>query len=457
MLSTELRILIRDTGRVWWRLLPVILGVYVLGWLGNELTLRIAVILGDVSPWLALILFAFSFVCTLTAAIVILTLAGREFGIRQLLPEDEREIDDRDTSLTRLLLITLLPFLAMYAAFGEVRKAADRLVVQQFVRYGALGDQQTVLGALYDLATNHLLWMLTFIVGIYVLRRVLDFVAERTGLRIVGLVVVLIETFFMLLLIMGGIRVFQTFRLWLRDRAVMQWLTEVRDALGRFFAIFRIDLPEILSNAWGLFSEQIWPVLIDVVAQPLFWLAVAALVFGSRVLSLAELWRKGQPYAARVPGATAFARYRDKRAFRRVGPPSKGIRLAAARIQEAFFGDIDDKYLPALHALRLVVRAGPIFLGSYIFLFNLVSIAQNYLGILIDLIIGGHPGMFWVRWDPLIALMSNSLIEPIRLCLLAVAFRRCLELFALRSTIRFPPPAEPESALPDMASVGARS
>jgi hypothetical protein len=175
VLSTELRILIRDTGRVWWRLLPLILGVYLLGWLGNELTLRIAVILGDISPWLALLLFAFSFVCTLTAAIVILTLAGRELGIRQLLPEDEREIDDRDTSMTRLLLITLLPFLAMYAAFGEVRKAADRLVVQQFVRYGALGDQQTVLGALYDPATNHLLWMLTFIIGIYVLRRVLDF------------------------------------------------------------------------------------------------------------------------------------------------------------------------------------------------------------------------------------------------------------------------------------------
>ena len=50
MLSTELRILIRDTGRVWWRLLPLILGVYLLGWLGNELTLRIAVILGDISP-----------------------------------------------------------------------------------------------------------------------------------------------------------------------------------------------------------------------------------------------------------------------------------------------------------------------------------------------------------------------------------------------------------------------
>jgi hypothetical protein len=42
----------------------------------------------------------------------------------------------------------------------------------------------------------------------------------------------------------------------------------------------------------------------------------------------------------------------------------------------AFFGDIGDKYLPALHALRLIVRAGPIFLGSYIFLYNLVIIAR---------------------------------------------------------------------------------
>jgi hypothetical protein len=50
VLSTELRILIRDTGRMWWRPLPVILAVYLLGWLGNELTLRIAVILGDISP-----------------------------------------------------------------------------------------------------------------------------------------------------------------------------------------------------------------------------------------------------------------------------------------------------------------------------------------------------------------------------------------------------------------------
>lgn len=274
--------LIVDTGRVWWRLLSLIMGVYLLGWLGSELTLRVAVILGDISPWLTLILFAFSFVCTLAAAIVILTLAGRELGIRQLLPEDEREIDDRDTSISRLLVITLLPFLGMYAAFGQVAEAANRLVTQQWIRYGFLSDQQTVLGALYDMATKHLGWLVALLVGIYVLRRVLDVIAERTGLRIVGLVVVLIEAFFLLLVITGGIRVLQTFLVWLNDRVVMQWLAAVKNALADLVAIFKIDLPEILTRIWAFISGTAWPVLVDVIAQPMLWLAVAALVFGSK-------------------------------------------------------------------------------------------------------------------------------------------------------------------------------
>jgi hypothetical protein len=448
VLRTELSILIRDTGRVWWRVLPLILAVYLLGWLGSELTLRVAVIAGDVSAWLALALFAFSFVCTLVAAIVILTLAGRELGISQLLPEDEREIDDRDTSLSRLLVITLLPFLGMYAAFGQVADAAQRLATQQWVRYGFLSDQKTILGVLNDLATNHLSWLVMLLVGIYVARRLLDYLADRTGLRILGLVVVLIEAFFMLLLIMGGIRVFQTFRIWLEGRAVLQWLAELQDLAARVFAIFQIDLPEVMTRAWAFFSDEVWPILIDVVAQPLFWLAVAALVFGSKVLSLAELWRKGQPYASRIPGASAFARYSEKRAFRRIGPPPKGIRLAAARFQEAFLGDIDDKYLPALHALRLVVRAGPIFLGCYIFVYNLVIIARNYLETLLYWIVGGHEGPFWVRWEPVLNLIPDVLVEPIRLCLLAVAFRRCLEVFAQRLAVQPRRAADPVPATP---------
>ena len=450
MLTADLRILVVDTGRVWWRLLPQILAIYLLGWLGSELTLRVAVILGDISPWLALILFAFNFVCVLVAAVLILNLAGRELGIRELLPPDERTVDDRDQSFSRLLAITLLPFLSMYAAFGQVSESAYRLLTQQSVRYGFLSDQVTVTGALNTLATEHLPRLVALVVGLYLLRRLVDHLHDRTGSRVLGLGVVLIESFFLLMLILGGIRVFQTFGLWLRNRAFVQWLVMIKDRLAEFFSIFAIDLPAILTTLTEFFTDQIWPLFVDVLSQPLLWLAVAALVFGSKVLSLAELWRKGQPYATRVPGASIFARYSDKRAIRRLGPPPHGVRLAGRQVQDAFFGDLNDKYLPTFHSLRLVLRAGVLFLGSYVLVYSLVLIAQNYFSVLVHLITGGHEVTFWVRWEPLLDVVQNAPFETLRLCLLAVAFRRCLELFQQRVAN----PAASETPTGQAAAVG---
>jgi hypothetical protein len=437
---TDLRILLVDTARVWWRLLPVIMAVYLLGWLGGELTLRLALIVGDLSPWLTLILFAFHFVCILGATVAILSLAGRELGIRELLPDDERTVDDRDASFTRLLAITLLPVLGMYAAFGQVTAAADRIAVNQLIRYGVLSDQQTVLGVLHDLAINRPFLLFGLLAGLYLVRRLVDLVHDRTGWRVMGLAIVLIESFFILVLVMGGVRIFQSVGVWLKDRVFVQWLVAVKNEVAEFLAVFAIDLPAILERLGTFIAEQVWPIFVDVLTAPLLWLAVAALVFGSRVLSLAEVWRKGQPYAARVPGASTFARYADKRALRRIGPPPKGVRLAASQLQQAFLGDVDDKYLPTFHSLRLVLRAGVLFLGCYIFAYSLVLIAQKYFGQLLNLLIGGRQYTFWVRWEPVFDLLQTAPFETLRLCLLAVAFRRCLELFRQRAAT---PPAQP--------------
>ena len=168
----------------------------------------------------------------------------------------------------------------------------------------------------------------------------------------------------------------------------------------------------------AFFNDQVWPIFAEVISQPILWLAVAALVFGSRVLSLAELWRKGQPYARRAPGASTFASYRQKQAFRRLGPPPQGLRLAGTQVKEAFFGDIDDKYLPTFHSLRLVLRAGLIFLGSYVLVYSMIAIAQNYAGTLLYAAVGGQAVDFWVAWEPLTDLVHRLPFEPLRLCLL---------------------------------------
>ena len=47
----------------------------------------------------------------------------------------------RDASLTRMLAVTLLPFLGLYAAFGQIDDAAGDLYTEQFFRND---DQWTV-------------------------------------------------------------------------------------------------------------------------------------------------------------------------------------------------------------------------------------------------------------------------------------------------------------------------
>ena len=87
-------------------------------------------------------------------------------------------------------------------------------------------------------------------------------------------------------------------------------------------------------------------------------------------------------------------------------------------------------------------------------MYNLALIAQNYLERLLHLIVGGHEGQFWVRWEPVFSRVQDALVEPVRLCLLAVAFRRCLEIFVQRSTVRPGAAARPESTLPVLAGGG---
>src|SRR5690348_12541424 len=136
MLWTDIRILLVDTTRIWWKLLPKILAIYVLGWLGFQVAMKLAIIAGDLSPWLALLIFSFSFVSRLAAVVLILRMVGNALGVRRLIPEDEYEHDDRDPSVTRLLAITLLPFLGIYTAFGLVTDASDQMLIESVFRAG---------------------------------------------------------------------------------------------------------------------------------------------------------------------------------------------------------------------------------------------------------------------------------------------------------------------------------
>ena len=424
-------LLTRDTGAVFLRLFPQVTAVWLLGWLGDAVAVQLAGIVGDTSGWAAVAVFSTSFLFDLVAAVVILRLCGSELGIRALIPASEAVDDDRDASLSRLVAVTLLPFLGLYAAFGLVQDRAAQLTYQQDLRGAIATGGPSVLTSVRGLSERHPWGMVALLVGLYVLRRLLDALHDRTGVRPLGILTAAVESFFILVVIFGGFLLLRRPVRWFTTREYVGWLESAGAALERALAALDLHLPALLHRFLGFLADPVWPLFLTVVSQPIIWLAVAALVYGSQVLSLAELWRRGQPAAARVIGASVFDRYSDKRAL--VRTPPRGLVRVGSEVKEAFLGDIDDKYLPTFHSLRLVLRAGLTFLGAFVLAYTLVIVAQNYVQRLYLALIGGQPVYYWVKTAPFLDLVDQFPWEPLRLCLLAVAFRRCLELFARRS------------------------
>lgn len=430
-LWTELRVLVVDTGKVWWRLLPQLTAVYLLGWLAFQVALKVAAFADGLSPWATLVIFAAGFLTQLIAVVVMLRMAGHELGIGAMIPDTESAGDQRDASVTHLLAVTLLPFLGLYAAFGEVNKAATRLTTEQFVKNGVFGDQG-LLGFFNSFVTEHPWRLASILAGTYVIRRVVDHLHEHTGFRPLGVLVALVESFFILTVVLGGIRIWQLAKLWLTDRAVVGWFASGKDAVLEALSVISLEIPAGLTRIGTFIAEDLWPLFWQELSQPIIWLAVAALVFGSQVMSVAELWRRGQPVRQKVAVVTPFASRAQKLAERRTGPPPAGVTKAALEFREAFLGDIDDKYLPTFHSIRLVLRAGAIFLGAFVLLYSLVAVLTNYFEVLVLAAIGGRSIGFWIVAGPTSDLLLEVPFEPLRLVLLAVAFRRCLELFRSR-------------------------
>lgn len=438
MLWTDIRILVVDTTRIWWRMLPKILAIFLFGWLGYQLALKLAIPVGHVNVWLGLLVFAFSFVSKLAAVVLILRLVGNALGVRRLIPHQELEEDDRDTSITGLLAITLLPFLGIYTAYGLVTKASDQMLIEDQFRSGGAFAEQTIMGSLRlngdDVPVSRFVIVISIIVGAYIVRRIVDLLHERTSWRPFGIIGTFIEAFFVLTTLLAGADIINKIKFWIADRAVFGWFASLKHWLSDVVASLGINLPAILDAVGSFITERAWPVITSGLAEPIFWLAIAALIYGSSVISVAELWRAGKPLASRVRVARRVldraSREQDGDRTRRAG------RAVAGQVKEAFLGDIDDKYLPTLHSLRLILRAGFSFLGAYVVVYGAQKIATAAFGWLLTNTIGGHHFIFWLVWLPSYNLVIDLIFEPWRLCLLAVALRRCLVIFRNRAAQR---------------------
>src|SRR5699024_2713164 len=84
--------------------------------------------------------------------------------------------------------------------------------------------------------------------------------------------------------------------------------------------------------------------------------------------------------------------------------------------------------------------AGVAFLGAYVLAYALWTLLHTGITQVVIRTVGGHGSMFWLQWGTFTDIVIEGLSEPLRMCLLALAFHRCLALFRSRASAASPDP-----------------
>lgn len=384
--------LLGRTSVTWWRFAPAVVGFMLLGWVGYYGSVLFATEFAFVSPWLVILGLAIGAVVQL--AMIVLTL-------RWVMERSGIQLDAvHQTSLAspvppvRLLAQTILPFLAIYAAFGFVDDFARNMVLALTGRYG-LGSSEFLSALDPTRSTQSLGTVLAIVVGLYLLRRGLDWLADRSERSWIGLVGAVAEASWVLLALLSLFRLAEAARLWLYGRQLGAWWDAAGNALFGW-----IHLDGLWLAAWEFLAAQAWPALWDVITQPLAWLALAVVVAGIKVATSAELIEQTRGHGGTV-----------------------------ATIANGFFaGDLDDKFVPLWHAVRFLAGAGLPLLGGYVLAFTAIDWAGALLQSGLDQLIGPQYGKAALRVMPFYDLLSQVLVLGLRLALLGATVARVGEL-----------------------------
>jgi hypothetical protein len=406
---TEIVRLIGDTFRLWWKNLLALLTWFLAGYLVFK-----AASLGAV--WLrvhqhdtvGIGLFSFGVLAQVVAVVgMIRTIASSLYRWRDAAAGPGETTDPTQQRLLELLAVTMLPLIAVWSAWGLLEDRLDNYASDYLITKG-VGEP------LFRLNGGQWKVYLPAIGVLLVLRRVVEWIDDRRPSRAVKFIQVWIEAFFLLLLVVITPSAISTAKNWIEGREFWYFITNLWETVKEWFAGIRIPIPDGIEFLWGVFSETLWPLFKDGVANPLTWLAITTVVFGHRALS--------------AGGVVRGTRFESALADREVPASQSRVAALTSRAPNLVLGGLKEKFLPTLNAFRLLVRVGPVFLGVVCLVYSMHDVAYNWFYVGITHRIGDHGSVWSIMWGNIVGLAGDALFEPLRIALLAAAFDQAVSV-----------------------------
>lgn len=329
---------------IWWRGLPELLRWCALGLTGATLGLFGSALIGGAHQGWATLVFILGVLAQALCTVMMLASARRWLRSPVLLRENPAPGVPTTvftaTGAGETVLATLGPFLIIYSLWGLVEDRVTALFRTNLMIHG-------VDAASWSIGFDRWRFFLVVAIVAFAVKQVLqvvsDVLAEHRSVVALGRTgVIVLEAVWIFASFVAVTGVAPLVASWVLQRhltatVLNTWYT-VSDAVPPI-ELFGATLRHLLAGALPWMWETLLPAIAESVAQPLFWLALTAVVHGWRQFSVRE-----------VLGETAGSRLERT---------EHGALAMATR-------DLREKYLPVLASLRLLLHAGPYLIAAYL-------------------------------------------------------------------------------------------
>jgi hypothetical protein len=409
---------------LWWRNVPQLVALYLLGALGRKGAIELAAYVGwDNSVWASLIM-PFAGLARLGSYVAMFLVLRSAIPALAALPRrTARSVD--------VFANIIVPFFAIYLAWKLF--AEDWLDFETAAlnyRVGAGMMKALTTGQTSDLHPDQLpvstaTWVI--IAAALVLRYVLGKFKESLPGWMIA-VRVYVDALWVFLTLSFAASQGVNFLLnpwgWIGERRIVVWFNDARADLFSHF--------QPLEHLWDA-AVLVLRTVLGGAAIPLLWLAVAGIVYGVTMPD----WRGA---ARRVVGGRADRVFdRADAGRRRFTERGWGVPQTVGERGRRWVADRLGNYKTIADSARLILHGGVLGLALYILgyltlawldmsgAFYHPEVGTGYLFRFVAWLLGPHPLSFWNGFADTIALGSHMIVEPLRVCLIASTVAYCLE------------------------------
>ncbi|RFA09060.1 hypothetical protein B7R54_07345 [Subtercola boreus] len=384
---------------------PQLLAWYLAGWLARYLLIELAAFFGATSALVGLMIMPLAILARLGSYIAMfLTLRPALPGFVSLRERGEDAVD-RTTSgrasgprtrLYDILLVTILPFFAFYAAWQLLADDTQQYAQAALKNINFFDGAHSGGVLAIEVSPYSIGAIVVAFAGRFLIKRYSDRLPRWTNL-----VAVYLEAVWVYLTLFLITTYQQDFQTWLADRQAMRWLDDLRQSIVGFFSPFETIYAAV---QWAINETG------GLVLLPLAWLTLAGIVYGRALVA--------PRFRLREPRLRAYETARQR--FDAL--PT----FVSSRLKD-LGSDWAGRWRPFADALLLIWRAGVVPMGIFILAYTVLQSATAWLDLAGVRLIGPHDlNSWWMNFDQLLSFVVDVIVEPLRLCLVAAAYNFCL-------------------------------